>query len=172
MTDYNSLYQQSLYLSPEQQSLLLTALSTTPAQNPINHNSASGTHSKTEPSSASSLQSQSKPFDVSPTVFYESPTQDGPDSGHLGFGADESPFLDFDADADFDFQGADQLIGEIPDHPTAADESETGEKRKGIDGQQEDPETGKKRRESEDKEKASKKPGRKPLTSEPTSVRF
>ena len=89
--------------------------------------------------------------------------QTSPLSGHFDFGPDDSPYLDFDIDGEgddsFDFDGQDQMIGDLPDT--------TGDKRKSIDGKDGD-EGGGKRRESEDK--AGKKPGRKPLTSEPTTV--
>ena len=86
----------------------------------------------------------------------------------MGFGTDESPFLDFDPDVDFDFQGTDQLIGDLPEF----ENHESGDKRKSFDGDEDDSNNGKKRRESDDKDKSAKKPGRKPLTSEPTTVRI
>jgi AP-1-like factor len=91
------------------------------------------------------------------------PTMSAPGSGNLDF-SDESPFLDFDPDADFDesfdFDENARMIGDIP--------GELHDKRKSIDGKDDDDEGGGKRREGEDK--TAKKPGRKPLTSEPTSV--
>lgn len=92
------------------------------------------------------------------------PTMSAPGSGNLDF-SDESPFLDFDPDADFDesfdFDENARMIGDIP--------GELHDKRKSIDGKDDDDEGGGKRREGEDK--TAKKPGRKPLTSEPTSKR-
>lgn len=85
-----------------------------------------------------------------------------PGSGNLDF-SDDSPFLDFDPDLGddtFDFDENTRMIGDIP--------GELHEKRKSVEGKGEDEEGGGKRRESEDK--TGKKPGRKPLTSEPTSV--
>lgn len=86
-----------------------------------------------------------------------------PGSGHLDF-SDESPFLDFDPDGDFDdsfgYDDSSRMIGDIP--------GDLHEKRKSMDGQDDDDEGGGKRREGEDK--TAKKPGRKPLTVEPTSV--
>jgi AP-1-like factor len=84
----------------------------------------------------------------------------------FGLQADESPFLDFDLDPDFDLLGNESLIGDLPDVDSAHDESGR-EKRKSLDGHAEE-ESGKKRKENEDR--PAKKPGRKPLTSEPTSV--
>lgn len=88
-----------------------------------------------------------------------------PDSGHLDF-SDESPFLNFDPDGDFDdsfgYDDSSRMIGDLPD------EGDLHEKRKSMDGKDDDDEGGGKRREGDDK--TAKKPGRKPLTSEPTSV--
>lgn len=89
--------------------------------------------------------------------------QSEPGSGHLDFNPDDSPYLDFDIDGDgdesYDFDGNGQMIGDIP--------GDLHEKRKSFDGNDDD-EGGGKRREGEDK--SGKKPGRKPLTSEPTTV--
>ena len=172
MEDYSQLYQQGLYLSPDQHDLLLAALSTTnQSQNRGNSHpvSITSTHTRTESSSTTSPQSRSNTFDMSPSAFFDSPGHEASGSGQMGFGAGESPFLEFDPDAEFDFQGAEQLIGELPD-ATISEEPESREKRKSIDGDGEEVESGKKRRESEDKDKTVKRPGRKPLTSEPTSV--
>lgn len=99
----------------------------------------------------------------------------------FGFADDDGSFLDFNADADFDFRDAENFFGDIPgsvapeansEEPEIAENSpESREKRKDlVDGKSEDnsEETGKKRKESDDK--GARKPGRKPLTSEPTSV--
>lgn len=111
--------------------------------------------------------SQENTFDPSRSSYFESPLlNDGPGSGHLGFVPDDSPFLDFDPDVDFDPQGTDDLIGDLP----GWDNHELGDKRKSIGESEADFDNGKKRRESDDKDKGSKKPGRKPLTSEPTTV--
>ena len=106
---------------------------------------------------------------------FESPNPVPPDSGQLDFDGlpDDSPFLDYDPDADdqFDFDlNGQSLIGDLPDsiNQDEHDQHDLHEKRKDIDGKDEDEEGGGKRRESEDK--AAKKPGRKPLMSEPTSV--
>jgi len=82
---------------------------------------------------------------------------------------EESPFVDYlDGDNGFDFDNADgDMIGSLPgDTP-----GDSSEKRKSPDdGDDDDDEGGGKRREGEDKQ--AKKPGRKPLTSEPTTVGF
>ncbi|KAI2840447.1 transcriptional regulator family: bZIP [Aspergillus niger] len=161
MADYNSLYQHGLYLSPDQQDLLLAALSSNnpPAKQQNNsHPPASKSDPESTPGTTGSY-NMSPAFDPS-----------NPHSGGLGYGDDESPFLDFNPELDFDFQGSENLIGDIPDSLPQSEEPEPGEKRKDIDGDADENEaSGKKRRESD--EKAAKKPGRKPLTSEPTSKR-
>ncbi|KAJ6077137.1 uncharacterized protein N7446_000073 [Penicillium canescens] len=126
MGDYDQRYQRGLYLSPNQQDLLLAALS---SNNP-DHTHQNGTpRIKTSQSPDQNSSGLSAP----PSGGYENT----PHVNAYGFGDDESPFLDFTPDVDFDFPGSADLI-----------------------------ETGKKRRESE-----AKKPGRKPLTSEPTTKR-
>ncbi|RAH64294.1 putative bZIP transcription factor AP-1/Yap1 [Aspergillus aculeatinus CBS 121060] len=163
MADYNSLYQHSLYLSPDQQDLLLAALSSNnppPKQQANNQIKRSTSEPDSTPGNASSSSYNVSPgFDI---------TQ--PNSGTLGYGDDESPFLDFNPELDFDFQGTENLIGDLPEGLSLPDDHEAGEKRKDMDGPAEENEgAGKKRRESDDK--TAKKPGRKPLTSEPTSKR-
>lgn len=154
MGDYDQLYNQGLYLSPDQQDLLMAALhSNNPTNKHVNHTP------------------QIKP-DHSPD--HSSNGLSGPPSGALdsnshlnpfgNFGDDESPYLDFDPGVDFDYTASGDLIGDLPGD--SGQDYELGEKRKSIDGKSDEGEdTGKKRRESE-----AKKPGRKPLTSEPTTV--
>ena len=92
-----------------------------------------------------------------------------PSSGHLDFEPDDSPYLDFDIDGEgddtFDFDANGEMIGDLPEIGTDGD---LHDKRKSIEDQDDDDEGGGKRREGDDK--SGKKPGRKPLTSEPTSV--
>ncbi|GES64385.1 PAP1-domain-containing protein [Aspergillus terreus] len=163
MTDYNSLYQQGLYLSPDQQSLLLAALSSNNPSQKQPQNQSKTPQPKPEPDSTPA-QPSSGSFTMSPG-FDHSRNH----SGGLGFGDDESPFLDFNPELDFDFHGTENLIGDIPG--ALPDDHEPGEKRKDLEGRSDydNEESGKKRRESDDK--TAKKPGRKPLTSEPTSKR-
>ncbi|KOC09153.1 hypothetical protein AFLA70_107g002681 [Aspergillus flavus AF70] len=160
MADYNTLYHQGLYLSPDQQDLLLAALSSNqPPQKQQNDKQRS--QAKTDPDST--------PGNMSSGSFSMSPgfNKTHPGSGGLGYGDDESPFLDFNPELDFDFPGSENLIGDLPGS-LPSEEHEVGEKRKDM-SDNENEESGKKRRESDDK--AAKKPGRKPLTSEPTSKR-
>lgn len=152
MSDYNSPPNQPLYLSPHQQDLLLAALS---SNNQPPKNSPAP---KQEPDSTP-RQGPSASFSISPNALDHNPES-----------AYESPFLDFNPDPELDFPGSDSLIGDLPGS-FLPDDYEPGDKRKGIDGKSEDDqeESGKKRRESD--EKVARKPGRKPLTSEPTTVR-
>lgn len=159
MGDYDQrLYNQGLYLSPGQQDLLLAALS---SNIPANKQSNGTPQIKTDHSpDHTALNDPSAP----PSGGYEQ------SQAHLnafgGFGEDESPFLDFDPNVDLEFPGSADLIGDLPGTAPGQD-YDIGEKRKSMDGnaEAEGEETGKKRRESE-----AKKPGRKPLTSEPTTV--
>ncbi|KIV92030.1 hypothetical protein PV10_06508 [Exophiala mesophila] len=133
------------FLPPDQQDLLIAALN---SNKPLNNKSGSNT-AKTTPQ---------------PSLFTPNMSS-APDSGHLDF-SDESPFLDFDPEGDFDdsftFDGSSRMIGDIP--------GDLHDKRKSIGGDDDDEEEGGgKRREGEDK--TAKKPGRKPLTSEPTTKR-
>jgi AP-1-like factor len=163
MADYNSLYQQGLYLSPDQQDLLLAALSSnnlTQKQQTLTHNSEANQKLNHTPGHASSGS-----FSVSPPSGL-----DGSVNQSTTFGYEDSPYLDLNPDFDLDFLGNESLIGDLPPSLPSTEEYEPGDKRKDIDGQEDEKEdSGKKRRESD--EKAAKKPGRKPLTSEPTSKR-
>ena len=132
----------SLYLSPDQQDLLLAALNS-------NHSPAQ-----------SNQKSTPQNLNFTPNM------SSAPGSGNLEFD-DESPFLDFDPDGDygdenFNFDDNPRMIGDLP--------GELHDKRKSIDTKDDDDEGVGKRREGEDK--TAKKPGRKPLTSEPTSVGY
>jgi AP-1-like factor len=170
MADFSSLYGQNLYLSPEQQDLLMAALSSnnTGQQHGDKKSSRGNTNGTSGSTNDNSPSHQSNGFDPGSTSYFESPLQEAPGSANLGFGSDESPYLDFDPDLDFDPQSEDNMIGDLPDFGNS-DEHELGDKRKSLDGMDDDLENGRKRRESDDS-KSAKKPGRKPLTSEPTSV--
>ena len=84
---------------------------------------------------------------------------------------DYTPELDY-LDDGFDFENADlggEMIGSLPG---AGDSNEDlHEKRKSPDEKDLNDGSDAKRHESQDGEKGAKKPGRKPLTSEPTTVR-
>ncbi|KAB5542995.1 transcription factor PAP1-domain-containing protein, partial [Coniochaeta sp. 2T2.1] len=141
-----------LVLTPQQQSLLYAAL---------NSNKANGSP-------------MNNGLSMSPSNL------DGSPANH-GLAINDSPLLDFDyefnnPDSSFDFSfdnGNDsRMIGDLPGAPStarseSASDQDSPDKRSHPDDDEE--ENGAKRRESEDK--VSKKPGRKPLTTEPTSKR-
>lgn len=200
MADLSNLYQQNLLMGPlsaEQRNLLMNAwLSNNPP-----HKQQQQPQQQQQSQRSSSATAQAPPTSVPVTHsrsgssngigaganggYFESPVPDAPGSGHLGFASDDSPFLDFDPEADFDFNSnVASMIGDLPefeqqsnlepqpnnDHGTG-NEHEPGDKRKSMDGREgeQQPDSGKKRQ-GEGQEKVPKKPGRKPLTNEPTSV--
>jgi AP-1-like transcription factor len=149
-------HQPNFILSPHQQSLLFAAL-----------NSNKGLAFDT------TLRQPQIDSAVAPMSFTESPLQ-VPGSGTLG-DFEDSPFIDydydFDADAGFDYDfGNDshgQMIGKLPGSSSDGD-ADTHDKRSHPDDEDNEEDGGGKRREGDDR--SGKKPGRKPLTSEPTSV--
>ncbi|KAL1636941.1 DNA-binding transcription factor yap1 [Diplodia intermedia] len=162
-----------LYLSPNQQDLLMAALN---SNNPNNRGGrpagpANGQFKKSSDSNQFSLDG------LDPNFF----PQEGTGAGFDNFNLDESPYVDFlDGDPGFEFDPndtSDLLIGSLPgdqghsstspDQSGADGETQNGDKRKSPDDDDEEEEGGGKRREGEDK--TAKKPGRKPLTSEPTT---
>lgn len=151
----------SYYLDPNQQDLLLAALSSN-TQNP-NDLFAAGLGDK---QSMNAQHFQFPADNIDPFAF-TSPQQGTPANAFGSIGVEESPFGDYlDGDTNFDFDGAengDRMIGDLP-----GTSPETPEKRKSPGDNEDDAEGGGKRREGEDKQ--AKKPGRKPLTSEPTTV--
>jgi AP-1-like factor len=149
--------QPNFILSPHQQSLLFAAL---------NSNKAPAVDTTLQKTSIDSTT-------MAPMSFSESPLQ-APGSGTL-VGFEDSPFIDydydFDADAGFDYDfGNDtqgQMIGKLPGSSSDGD-ADTHDKRGHPDDEDNEEDGGGKRREGDDR--SGKKPGRKPLTSEPTSV--
>ncbi|KAH8666383.1 hypothetical protein BX600DRAFT_271579 [Xylariales sp. PMI_506] len=154
-------------LTPQQQALLFRALT---SNQPANINTSPQTNA----------------LSLSPASASESPFQNGNGMGSLD-SVQESPFLDYDydfaGDNSFDFDIANDnsavMIGDLPDSnddkngdgssKASSPDNENGDKRSHPD--EDDDETGEgsaKRRESEGK--VPKKPGRKPLTNEPSSV--
>jgi AP-1-like transcription factor len=144
-------------LTPQQQSLLFAAL---------NSNKPQTTAATANPSGLT----------LSPNSFKSSPLQNS--EAPL---VQESPFLDnyeYDfGDSSFDFSFAtDDTTRPVTDADgdaaeTARSESSDidGNEKRGLPDDERDDESSPKRRESSDK--VPKKPGRKPLTSEPSSVR-
>ncbi|KAG9189147.1 hypothetical protein G6011_06015 [Alternaria panax] len=154
------------YLDATQQDLLLAALASN-NQNPNDLFSAGLDNGSSNKQSMSNSQFQ-YPLDSLDPAYFTSPQQQAPANGFNNAGIDESPFVDYlDGDNSFDFDNADgDMIGSLPgDTP-----GDSSEKRKSPgDDADDDDEGGGKRREGEDKQ--AKKPGRKPLTSEPTTKR-
>ncbi|TVY50390.1 AP-1-like transcription factor napA [Lachnellula cervina] len=147
-------------LSARQEQLLFAALNS----NSKNTNTTASPRAKT-----------GNQFSMAPNSITESPLQ-APGSATLN-GFEDSPFVDydydFDGDGSFDYDFSNdsqgQMIGNLPGSSSDGD-ADTHDKRSHPDDDGgEEEEGGGKRREGD--EKASKKPGRKPLTSEPTSKR-
>jgi len=143
---------QDLILTPQQQSLLFAALT---ANRP--NNAAPNTAFHMPP-----LQYDGSPLEAGGSL---SSFQNSPDLDY------DYDFTGTDAGFDFPYDAANQpkMIGDLPgtNRPPKSDttEPEVHEKRSHPDDGES---PGAKRRESE--EKVGKKPGRKPLTTEPTSV--
>lgn len=167
---HNNQFDQQPYLSPNQQDLLLAALS---SNNPY------GLQQDFKQQSNNLSHDKQSFMNAMDPNFFTSPQQVTP-SNFGSFDLDDSPFVgDFlDGDNSFDFdatENGDLMIGSLPGAPgaesTSADgvtENDMTEKRKSPTDDTEDPDGGGKRREPDDK--TAKKPGRKPLTSEPTTV--
>jgi AP-1-like factor len=150
------------YLDATQQDLLLAAL----ASNNQNANDLFSAGLDTTDKHTLNNTHFPYPIDSLDPAYFTSPQQQTPANGLHNASVDESPFADYLDGDNFDFDNVDgDMIGSLPgDTPT-----DSSEKRKspGDDGDDDD-EGGGKRREGEDKQ--AKKPGRKPLTSEPTTV--
>ncbi|KAL9002334.1 MAG: hypothetical protein Q9188_004722 [Gyalolechia gomerana] len=160
-----------LSLTPDQQSLLQTALSSNnPATSfdkgsPALNMSPSGSGPNARNGSMKAAQQHSTPQNG---LFYRSPSQDINKSLADSFPFDDSPFTDGQdwEDGNFDWENSeDQLFGDLPE-ASGHDEEDIHDKRK--NGEIED---GKNKR-HEGNDKNNKKPGRKPLnSSEPTTKR-
>lgn len=86
---------------------------------------------------------------------------------------DYTPELDYLDGNDFDFENADlggEMIGALPGGAQKESHGDGHEKRKSPDENVDAPEGDAKRQETGEGEKSAKKPGRKPLTTEPTTV--
>ncbi|KAL6696725.1 transcription factor PAP1 domain-containing protein [Trichoderma pleuroticola] len=147
----------NFFLTPQQQNLLFTAL---------NANKQQQANAKTG-------------LSLSPTSFKTNPLQ-----SLDGAAFQESPFLDnydYDfGDSSFDFSFANDaaqasMIGDVPDSAMSAKsdstETDSPEKRSHPDDEDDDASPGNESKRHEGSDKVPKKPGRKPLTSEPTSKR-
>lgn len=154
------------YLDPNQHDLLLAALAS-------NHQDPNALYSNMDNKTIGGSQFAYPMDPAFDSSFYTSPQQGTPANGFHDGSIEESPFVDYlDGDTSFDFDGdnGDLMIGALPGGSPNGKNDDGTEKRKSPDDDAEDPDGGGKRREGEDKQ--AKKPGRKPLTSEPTTVRF
>lgn len=146
---------QDFYLTPQQQNLLFAALQTN--NQPI------------------SKQALDRPQSVSPTSLQTSPAIDGRNGG-----VEDTPYLqnlDYDfGDSSFDMSFADdsqlKMIGDLPGGPASSEspENDSPDKRAHPEDEDDDDESPHDPKRHEGSEKVAKKPGRKPLTSEPSSV--
>ena len=149
-----------LSLNPDQESLLRTALSS---------NKSSSSNKTSADMHLGDGSKHNGTVMANGADVYPTPTEQASGSGQLS-SFDESPFLDYtldDGDFDWDNNG-DQLFGDLPgeEHP---EEGEHHDKRKASTEEEEGEEGSSKRREGESS--GAKKPGRKPLIGEPTTVR-
>ena len=161
-----------LSLTPDQQQLLRTALSSNPATRPYPtpgsspkkpNNLRTDCNPKNNPSSS--------PSNLNNTIF-GSPVQESPSSGKRGStGFEDSPFLEYEDDGNFDWDtNGDMMFGSLPGEENQ-EENEQHPKRKNSEDDEEEGEGDNKRHEGNDK--SVKKPGRKPLnSSEPTTVSY
>ena len=142
-------------LTPQQQSLLFAAL---------NSNRQSPTSNNNPPTASPAVFSNSAAPSTQANGFSDSPFLDNLDNlDYTEFG---------DPSFDFSFANGDQsvLADDSSGIKSESPENDGHEKRSHPDDEDDEPtENGSKRRESTDK--VPKKPGRKPLTSEPSSVR-
>jgi AP-1-like factor len=155
------------FLDPTQEDLLTAALN---SNNP-NHTGSSSSMGQQFGNNSSTMNQFS--FDgLDPSLFMNQNNL-AVNGFDQNFGSlEDSPYLDYaDDDANFDYELNDaegQMIGSLPDDDDD-DQHDIHDKRKSPDDDKEDNENPGKRREGENKE--PKKPGRKPLTSEPTNKR-
>lgn len=166
-----------LSLTPDQLDLLSTALaSSRSSAMPKSNLHSNSLHREPNPtkhdvvrgSSNSNQGRRSLDANLNITDLYKSPLQESPSSAMLGSEEFESPLIDYDFDDgiyDWD-NSAGLMIGSLPGTENE-EENDLHEKRKSIE---DDDENSHKRREGGDK--TAKKPGRKPMTGEPTTVRL
>jgi AP-1-like transcription factor len=162
------------YLSPNQQDLLVAALA---SNKPASQRRAVGNsiNSKTSESGTDPDMSARQDAYSNSADGYFGPLPQESSSHAPPLPTDGIPYLGFDLDADgddlYDFDELGQLAGDLPGDDSQLDANELHEKRKSIgDKDDDDEDGGGKRRESDTG--PGKKPGRKPLTAEPTTVSF
>jgi AP-1-like factor len=178
MTSANEQFNPQYSLSSNQQGLLLAALN---SNNPSTSSTpkAALQHNPNQPLTDSS-QNMSQQFSfegMDPTLFMNG--QSSMSLGNFETPLGESPYLDFldtndpNYDGNFDFELPDtdgKMIGAMPGSEDGSQDLHDKRKMSEDDDDDDDEhENGAKRQETGEG-KTAKKPGRKPLTSEPTSV--
>lgn len=151
-------------LSQNQQDLLVAALNSRATGNQSTYPPTS----RQTTSDSSALQQEVTMGDINGDALFMSPQQGELDS----FNNDYTPDLDYLDGDSFDFENADlggEMIGALPGSGELSNGAEQHEKRKNPDEAGDD-EGDAKRQETQEGEKGAKKPGRKPLTNEPTTV--
>lgn len=164
-------YSQLPYLSPTQQGLLLAALSSNKRSTPDPASSSSQSLTgpqKSLQSTTASKHQQAVTETIDPTMFNSSLSG----SVNVRNSLNATSYPGFVTDLDFGFaDNGNDFTDDFGDFANDFDaDGEVGEKRKNSDASDEE-ELGNKRREGGD-DKTTKKAGRKPLTSEPTTVRW
>ncbi len=166
-----SQYDSQFSLSPNQQDLLVAALG---SNQPSGLNKASANNMGLKPSAKEMdghVPEKQNGYQNSTNDYFNTSAQTTETPSQF-LEVDDSPYLGYDLDADgddqFDFDSNGRFIGDYPGEGSQGGSNDLHEKRKSIDGNEDDDEGGGKRRESEGG--TGKKPGRKPLTAEPTSV--
>lgn len=155
------------YLSRDQQDLLLAALYTRPPKD-LSAVSKGLSSINDLPDDSRNLLPDLGNYSLPDIPLHSNSHGQAPDSANMGFlDTEDGSYFDLDGDPDLDQVYGDDLIGDIPDGDIP--DGDGGEKRKSLDDRS-DPEDGKKIKGNGDK--VAKKPGRKPLMSEPTSVSF
>ena len=163
------------YLTPNQQDLLMAAL----VSNNSNRKSLpSNANTHGLPQTANSAWDINSQFgaDGLDPLLYTPGQSDLPISSfdNIDDTLNDSPYPEFldndDANLDFDmYENADLMIGGLPDANPDDNGEDNHEKRKNPEGDFDDQDENDAKRRDPD-EKAAKKPGRKPLTMEPTNV--
>lgn len=178
MSTTNDQFDAQYNLDQNQQGLLLAALN---SNNPSRHNTPKTTlQHNFNHSATGTSQDMSQQFDfegMDSTLFMNG--QSSMPMGNFETSLGESPHLDFlenndpnyEGNFDFDLSGTDgQMIGALPGSEDGSQDIHDKRKMSEDDDDDEDEhENGAKRQETGEG-KTAKKPGRKPLTSEPTSV--
>lgn len=162
-----------LSLTPDQQTLLRTALSSNNPDTPINkapfalNASPNGSGPAVRNGSMEQTPKHSSPQNGS---LYQSPLQNINNPLVDSFPLENSPFMDGQdlEDGNFEWDNSgDQLFGDLPGGPSHEKEDIHDKRKNGPDSENEDAKN--KRHEGNDKN--NKKPGRKPVNnSEPTTV--